>query len=197
MTGRIRTCHAPRFRRALYRTELRSREWLAEPESNGDLLRIEGALPPELSAVDGTWARLDSNQQQLACKTDASAVELLARWSRRSGTRSQPRPTFGASALPVSMRKERRRRPTSPLHPSPQGGDRCTGGLTATWLSLSRPAISRTMFSMPLAYPSTLDRRPPLRFLRRSSSYVEGLWSPKFSGRRKKSMLKRMLIAHG
>jgi len=28
----------------------------------------------------------------------------------------------------------------------------------------------RTMFSMPLAYPSTLDRRP--------ASYVEELWSP-------------------
>jgi hypothetical protein len=30
-----------------------------------------------------------------------------------------------------------------------------------------------TMLSMPLAYPSTLDRRPE-----KSTSYVEGSWSP-------------------
>src|SRR3954464_8613318 len=43
VTGRDRTCDAPRFRRALYRAELRSRE----------------------------WARLGSNQQPLVCKTSA------------------------------------------------------------------------------------------------------------------------------
>ena len=38
---------------------------------------------------------------------------------------------------------------------------------------------SRTMFSMPLAYPSTLDRRPLIaQMLQRSPSCVEGLWSP-------------------
>jgi hypothetical protein len=34
------------------------------------------------------------------------------------------------------------------------------------------------MFSMPLTYPSTLDRRPPAAHIRRASSYVEGRWSP-------------------
>ena len=28
------------------------------------------------------------------------------------------------------------------------------------FVRMSRPALCRTMFSMPLAYPSTLDRRP-------------------------------------
>jgi hypothetical protein len=36
-----------------------------------------------------------------------------------------------------------------------------------------------------------------LRSRRRSSSYVEELWSPKLSAIQKKPMLKRMLIAHG
>src|SRR5438132_12028983 len=37
----------------------------------------------------------------------------------------------------------------------------------------------RTMFSMPLAYPSTLDHRPQVAHTpQRSPSYVEELWSP-------------------
>jgi hypothetical protein len=42
---------------------------------------------------------------------------------------------------------------------------------------MSRPATNRTMLSMPLAYPSTLDRRPR-RAHRHTASYVEELWSP-------------------
>jgi hypothetical protein len=35
------------------------------------------------------------------------------------------------------------------------------------------------MLSMPLAYPSTLDHRPPVAHIpERSTSYVEELWSP-------------------
>jgi hypothetical protein len=34
------------------------------------------------------------------------------------------------------------------------------------------------MFSKSLAYPSALDRRPPVALSRRASSYVEELWSP-------------------
>ena len=53
VTGRDRTCDAPRFRRALYRAELRPRaidEW-AEPESNRrPPPHQRGALPSELSA---------------------------------------------------------------------------------------------------------------------------------------------------
>ena len=51
------------------------------------------------------------------------------------------------------------------------------------------------MFSMPLAYPSTLDRRPPLRS-RRSPSYVEELWSPSLAHQRwEMRRLKHTLIA--
>jgi hypothetical protein len=44
VTGRDRTCDAPRFRRALYRTELRSRESGRSRIRTGDLLRIREAL---------------------------------------------------------------------------------------------------------------------------------------------------------
>jgi hypothetical protein len=50
VAGRNRTCGAPRFRRALYRAELRPREGVKRR---------------------GEWARLDSNQQPLVCETSA------------------------------------------------------------------------------------------------------------------------------
>jgi hypothetical protein len=40
------------------------------------------------------------------------------------------------------------------------------------------PAVRRTMLSKPLAYPSTLDHRPPDAQSGWPTSYVEGLWSP-------------------
>jgi hypothetical protein len=59
---------------------------------------------------------------------------------------------------------------------------------------LSRSGHHRTMFSKPLAYPSTLDRRPRRARARRSPSYVEGFWSP-FLGRwRIKRTLKHTLL---
>ena len=60
VVGRDRTCDAPRFRRALYR----------------------------LSFDHVGWARLDSNQQPLVCKTSALSIELLAHEYR--GRESNP-----------------------------------------------------------------------------------------------------------
>src|SRR4051812_41704154 len=52
------------------------------------------------------------------------------------------------------------------------------------------------MFSMPLAYPSTLDRRPLVAHIReRLPSYVEGLWSPSLARCLEKGRLKLTLIA--
>ncbi len=74
-------------------------------------------------------------------------------------------------------------RPTasSPLRPSPEAGDRrsrrARPGRPGRALCLVG-STPRTMLSMPLANPSTLDRRPPVAHRRRSSSYVEELWSP-------------------
>jgi hypothetical protein len=48
---------------------------------------------------------------------------------------------------------------------------------------------------MPLAYPSTLDRRPPAAHCpQRSSSYVEGRWSPSLGTSSEKDKLKHTLI---
>ena len=139
VTGRIRTCHAPRFRRALYRAELRSRDWLAEPESNRRPPPYQrGALPSELSAA--RWARLDSNQQHHVCKTRALPLSYspLMLQIRDKG-----------SNLDLHVQSVASCRLDDP-------GVMC--------LRMSRSAglaqPCRTMFSMPLAYPSTLDRLP-------------------------------------
>ena len=95
--------------------------------------RSTGELQPRV------WARLDSNQRQLVCRTSALAAELLAREIRDKGSNLD-------------------------LHV--QGVASCR---------LDDPGMHFSVrFSMPLAYPSTLDRRPRPR----SPSYVEGLWSP-------------------
>jgi hypothetical protein len=103
VTGRGRTCDAPRFKRALYLAELRSREEWAEPGSNRrPPPHQRGALPTELSAVD------------VACLS------------------------------------------------SPRRGARRTRGRRDTLRSsrIGTLAVSPKNLSMPLAYPSTLDRRP-------------------------------------
>jgi hypothetical protein len=56
-------------------------------------------------------------------------------------------------------------------------------------VTLSR---SRTLLFKPLAYPSTLDRRPGAC---RASSYVEELWSPSLARRPENRRLKHTLIA--
>jgi hypothetical protein len=51
------------------------------------------------------------------------------------------------------------------------------------------------MFSMPLAYPSTLDRRPLVAQIHeRSSSYAEELWSPSLGRCPENRRLKHTLI---
>jgi hypothetical protein len=52
------------------------------------------------------------------------------------------------------------------------------------------------MFSMPLAYPSTLDHRPLVaHMLQWSPSYVEELWSPSSYAAMENRRLKPTLIA--
>ena len=94
MTGRDRTCDAPRFKRALYRAELRSRG-LAEPESNRRWGYGRG------------WARTRSF---LFVRQALFPIELLAR-RKWTGRESNPRTTaivcrsyhYGAAALPNSQ----------------------------------------------------------------------------------------------
>ena len=67
---------------------------------------------------------------------------------------------------------------------------RIDAGAGRSYVSAGR---SRTMFSMPLAYPSTLDRRPSVAQPERSTSYVEEFWSPSLGRRRENRRLKHTL----
>src|SRR5262249_36864500 len=94
---------------------------------------------------------------------------------------------------PVAKRDTSHRTP--PLHPPPERGrsTQQANGVRRVQTSrvLCHVRTRRTMFSMPLAYPSTLDRRPPVaqRALRWTPSYVEELWSPGLDRCVEKSML--------
>ncbi|MDX6389519.1 MAG: hypothetical protein QOJ73_582 [Streptosporangiaceae bacterium] len=116
VTGRGRTCDAPRFKRALYRLSYGHVNWRSRTRTGG-LLLIREAL----------------------CQLSYPPA------------RREPR-------VPVQL----------PV-----------GSSTHTRLFWTRPGhvlvvrSSPTMLFMPLAYPSTLDRRPW-----GAASYVEGCWSP-------------------
>jgi hypothetical protein len=79
VTGRDRTCDAPRFRRALYELSYGHVRW-AEPDSNRRPPPYQrGALPPELSATLSSgrgWARTSS---LLFVRQALYPLELLAR----------------------------------------------------------------------------------------------------------------------
>jgi hypothetical protein len=102
------------------------------------------------------------------------------------------------------MDSEKAGRFAAPLRPSPTrweidaAGGRNPGERTrlAMVASSVSPGRSRTMFSMPLAYPSTLDHRSPLAHdLRWSTSYVEGRWSPSLGAVSGKAQAKANAIA--
>ena len=73
----------------------------------------------------------------------------------------------------------------APLRPSPRGEIDAAGDALRRVMVVSSvsPVRSRTMFSMPLAYPSTLDHRPPVAISAAIASYVEELWSPSLTQR--------------
>jgi hypothetical protein len=113
VTGRGRTCDAPRFKRALYRLSYGHVNGRSRARTGG-LLLIREAL----------------------CQL----------------------------SYPPS---------TSLVCPAPRWGVRRTCGRSDTFAIKCRDVgVSPTKLSMPLAYPSTLDRSPA------AASYVEGCWSP-------------------
>ena len=77
MTGRDRTCDASRFRRALYRAELRSRVGVTPRGVAGRSRRLRvrrqsgGFRSADSCFAQQAWARLGSNQQPLVCETSA------------------------------------------------------------------------------------------------------------------------------
>jgi len=124
VAGRIRTCGAPRFKRPLYRAELRP--------------------PGYQHLVSGGFAAAHTRTNALAPKKGADGGNMVY-------------PVKASEASQCSV------------HPASAGStQRVT---TVAGASCVTDGRSRTMFSMPLAYPSALDRRC-------TASYVEERWSP-------------------
>jgi hypothetical protein len=170
VTGRDRTCDAPRFRRALYRTELRSREW-AEPESNRRPPPYQrGALPPELSACavqrnsGRGWARTSSLlfvRQALSRLSYSPIGQIRDKGSNLDlHVQSVASCRLDDPGACVFCGRSRQNRASPSIS---TGGDRRSrrDPLGEHRVLMSRPARSRTMLSMPLACPSTLDQRLP------------------------------------
>jgi hypothetical protein len=157
VAGRNRTCGAPRFRRALYRLSYghKSKRRLADhtrsdPPSGGSGGWSCAAAP---ALLQREWARPDSNQRPLVCKTSALPVELLARERLRDKDSNLDRHVQSVVSCRLDDPGTTNRASPSISH---RMGDRRTGaGLS--FLARRRPRC-RTMLSMPLAYPSTLDR---------------------------------------
>jgi hypothetical protein len=87
VAGRNRTCGAPRFRRALYRAELRplAKQVVRHSRTSGRGLGKPGGFPSERKGLSRRgWTRTSS---LLFVRQALSAIELLARVS--SGTRGR------------------------------------------------------------------------------------------------------------
>ena len=71
--GRTRTCTTPIKSRALYRIELRS-QGCGRQGSNLQRPAFQAGALPALSYDHAEWARLESNQRPLVCKTSARPI---------------------------------------------------------------------------------------------------------------------------
>ena len=161
VVGRDRTCDAPRFRRALYRLSfdhMSRRGWTR----TSSFLFVRQALSAiELLAQGGGDARCAEVGQWLRPAAVAAASGVFAVIRRREAMGHRENSAPGQGIEPRSPRSERgvlpvRRSRIVPLRPAPCVGGRRKG----TSVVKRRPAPrAEPPMSMPLAYPSTLDRR--------------------------------------
>jgi hypothetical protein len=168
VTGRDRTCDAPRFRRALYRAELRSRDIGVQPEvgqhdswsRTNDLPLIRRALcllsySPQCVS-EQSWIRTSNPlfvRQALSQLSYPPAVLQIRDKGSNLDLRVQSLASFRLDDLGATVRPS--------VHPRARG--RRSGVMPS---SASVTSASRTMLSVPLAYPSTLDRRGAIAQLR-------------------------------
>jgi hypothetical protein len=141
VAGRDRTCGAPRFRRALYLAELR-------PQG---------------------WARLDSNQRPLVCKTSALPFELLARELRDKES------NLALHVQSVASYRLDDPGPISRLRPPSNGTSTQRRDPRVPALTRSSEAERCFPSHSPALRPWIASRRMRVR---RPPSYVEELWSP-------------------
>ena len=119
-----------------------------------------------------------------------------ARFSEAREEGVEPRsPRSERGVLPV-RRSRNARAPLSDaredpaLRPPPAEVDAAASREPSRVACYVTPGRSRTMFSEPLANPSTLDRAATGCATRRTLSYVEGLWSPSLRRRPANSQAK-------
>ena len=176
MTGRDRTCDAPRFRRALYRAELRSRIEDGRSRSRtGGLLRIREALYHLSYPPSGRgWARTSS---LLFVRQALSRLSYSPLSDPGQGV--EPRsPRSERGVLPVRRsRSDCRASPSSfPVGSSTQQANDTWWAITRV-LCLVRPKPNDVFCATRLPFdpgsPTACCAHP-----RQSPSYVERLWSP-------------------
>ena len=175
MAGRDRTCGAPRFRRALY------------PLSYGhvrDVLLHVSTLRLRRRRDDGRgWDRTSG----LLCVRQTLCRLSYSPWIRDKDS------NLDLHVQSVASFRVRRSRsvPASPRTPGSSGVRAAARQAFPSVPSSTSP----TVFSKPLAYPSTLDRLRPGRAQPTESSSVEGFWSPIAARRVKNSMRKPMRLS--
>ena len=126
------------------------------------------------------WARLDSNQRPLVCKTSAQPTELLARrrlWDKDSNLDLHVQ----------SVASCRFRRSQTSVPSTSRTGDRRN---CVIWTSLSRPVATERCF--PSRSPTL---RPWIAAAATATSYVEEFWSPGLVVLRKMRKLKHTHIS--
>ena len=138
VAGRDRTCGAPRFKRQLYRAELRPRgmgEAGFEPATSCVLDKHSGqaellAHVKEIAPGQGFEPRSPRSERGVLPDRRSRITRCISVQLPRDGSSTQRRTPFSRAVVSFDV----------------------TFGRQAS--------LRRTMFSMPLAYPSTLDRRP-------------------------------------
>jgi hypothetical protein len=129
-------------------------------------LRDKG-LNLDLHVQSVASCRLDDPGTNGACRRHARSCSVFSSRPAASREARRWRGQDGVRRAPPSIPSEREIDAAS---------ERCSVSRCASSFSFS-PSL--TMFSVPLAYPSTLDRWPLVaQDLQWSASYVEELWSP-------------------
>jgi hypothetical protein len=141
----------------------------AEPESNRRPPPYQrGALTTELSAVVRASGRGWDRTSSLLCVRQALSRLSYSPVQCRSGARDRTSISTFRAWRPASL-DDPGVSGCNRLSVHPPTGDRRSRRAPEAGdgrVVMSRPAGRRTMLSMPLAYPSTLDHRPPIAQIR-------------------------------
>jgi hypothetical protein len=140
--------------------------------------RVSGGRSTVLSYGHGYGRGWIRTSDLLFVRQALNRSELLARAEKVGGAGVEPAASsVSEKCSPLSYPPKAPGRGLEPRSPRSERGvlPLDDPGMSLTYVS---PDSCRTILSMPLAYPSTLDRRFPACPPATASSYVEELWSP-------------------